>query len=126
MSLSGFDQLNPLKKAPVVTKKSTYDPEPKRSHRHLVEWIMAFLGIGAEVAPFIMAKYLWKTQQDLLRDQQTEIIKAAELSTTKDWVIEDETACDYCQAMAAGSPYPIDYDADTHPNCRCSWLPHVE
>ena len=121
----------PRKKRKVAIKGG-YNPEPKRRRREIVALILAFLGLGtiAELPPDIAALLTWKTAQDVLRDLQTAAIKTSGVATLKDWVTHPEESesgvCDYCQGMADAGPYPIDYDADTHPNCKCQWVPHVE
>jgi hypothetical protein len=105
-------------------KKTGYDPEPKKRRKHLIEWILQFLGITA--TPFILAPYLWKTAQDVIRDMEAQVIIDSGLATTMDWVIEDSSACDYCQGLAAAGPYNLYLVPETHPNCRCTLVPHVE
>jgi hypothetical protein len=115
-----------------VAIKGNYNPEPKRKRRATVALILAFLGLGtlAELTPAIAAQLAWKTAQDVLRDLQTAAIKESGVSLQKDWVTHPEESesgvCDYCQEMADAGPYPIEYDADTHPNCKCEWVPHIE
>jgi hypothetical protein len=106
-------------------KSGGWDPTAKKRHRHFLEWVLQFLGIT--VSPFILAPYLWKTGQDIIRELETQVIKEAGLSTMKDWVIEDEDACDFCHQAAEAGPYPVDDEGPlTHPNCRCTWVPHIE
>ena len=58
--------------------------------------------------------------RDLQRQQYAEsgIVKGIE------WIAEPD-ACEICLAGAAGSPYPVDFVIDPHPNCRCGSAPIV-
>ena len=113
---------------PQPNKGGGYDPNPKKKRTALILWILEFLGLKKEedIPPVILAWLLWKTAQDIIRDVQTEFITEAALTSTKDWNVEDENACDYCLQAASNSPYPNDFYLETHPNCRCWWTPHIE
>jgi hypothetical protein len=116
----------------IERKSSGYDPGPKKRRKALILFILAFLGLSKEedIPPIILGWLLWKTTQDIIRDLQTDYIKVSGLATSKDWVTHPEDSatgvCDYCQSMADGGPYPLEYDAETHPNCKCEWVPHSE
>lgn len=75
--------------------------------------------------------------QRIVRTESARIIDEANMTTYKmlgidsvDWIAEPG-ACTTgvnCSAIAAGSPYSLDevprIPADTHPQCRCSKIPH--
>jgi hypothetical protein len=61
--------------------------------------------------------------EDIARELATQALVEAGLSTEKEWYAEPD-ACDYCTELAEASPYPLDAEMDTHPNCRCQWIPY--
>jgi hypothetical protein len=106
-----------------------YDPEPKKRRKAWILLILAFLGLDkAEyIPPVIMDAITWATPQDRIRQLATQLLVEARISPLKDWVIEDEDACDLCKYYAASGPYEVSVAGpDTHPNCRCYWVPHIE
>ncbi len=109
--------------------KGGYDPAPKKRRRTLVQWIIGILGLDElqRVAPYIFAPLFWETGQDIIRQLETQILTDSGVTGYKDWMIEDEDACDLCKYYAASGPYEVSVvGPDTHPNCRCYWVPHVE
>ncbi|MCT3567645.1 hypothetical protein EFR94_09630 [Levilactobacillus brevis] len=75
--------------------------------------------------------------QRIVRTESARVVDEANMTTYKmlgidsvDWIAEP-SACTTgvnCAAIAAGSPYSVDevprIPADTHPQCRCSKIPH--
>ena len=113
------------KKRITAPQKHGYDPLPKEEHQRKVRTLLTMLGMTVPAG--MLAGLLWKTAQDVLRDHQTQLLVEADVSTSKDWNIEDETACEFCQEAAAASPYDnADEGPITHPNCRCYWTPHID
>jgi hypothetical protein len=100
----------------------------KQRRKHLIEWILTFLGI--EATPFILAPYLLKTAQDVIRDLEAQAIQESGLTDLVDWVVHPEDSesgvCDLCQSLADNGPYVLALIPDTHPNCRCTLEPHIE
>jgi hypothetical protein len=104
----------------------------KNKRKFLLPLILDHLGIdrkeAEKAAPLIFAPFLLETAQDVIREMQTEqIVTLAPDTKLKDWVIEDDAACDFCKDAAAASPYNVNDEGPiTHPNCRCYWVPHVD
>ncbi|MEP0862687.1 MAG: hypothetical protein HRF52_14740 [Ignavibacterium sp.] len=64
-----------------------------------------------------------RTEQiSIFREAQTLQYKESGLVTAKEWLAEPD-ACELCLEKSANSPYPLDEVMDSHPNCRCAWLP---
>jgi hypothetical protein len=96
----------------------TIQPHPfqKSDRRKKLEYVLAAFGM-LELIPLI-----FKTANDMNRDIATQVLTDTELFDMKDWVAQPD-ACEWCQDMAANGPYPIDFEMDAHPNCRCEWWP---
>lgn len=61
-------------------------------------------------------------QLNVYREAQTLQYKESGIVTAKEWLAEPD-ACEICLEGAANSPYSLDEVMDSHPNCRCAWLP---
>jgi hypothetical protein len=121
-----------------------YDPktDKRKKKKTIIGILLAFLGIdfaalmalpevaGLDLAASWMDLLLrLKTGDDIIRDISTAILAEADI-TEKDWVTHpadsEAGVCEYCQEAADNSPYPVDFYLWTHPNCKCTWEPHVE
>jgi hypothetical protein len=61
-------------------------------------------------------------QLNVFRESQIEQYKATEIVTGLELITEPD-ACEVCLGIAEGNPYPLDYQFDLHPNCRCGIAP---
>ncbi|MFC6180339.1 hypothetical protein [Lactiplantibacillus daowaiensis] len=71
----------------------------------------------------------------ILRTESARLVDEVNMTTYSmqgviwvDW-IDEPGACEMCAALADGGPYPLNdvpsIPGDTHPNCRCSKIPHT-
>ncbi|WP_047021000.1 hypothetical protein [Levilactobacillus brevis] len=75
------------------------------------------------------ARRIVRTESARLKDEVNMVTYRMKGVTKVDWVCEPG-ACLKCQGIEELGPYPIngapDIPDDSHPNCRCSKIPHIE
>lgn len=75
------------------------------------------------------ARRIVRTESARLKDEVNMITYRMKGVTKVDWVCEPG-ACLKCQGIEELGPYPINgapgIPDDSHPNCRCSKIPHIE
>lgn len=62
-------------------------------------------------------------QMFTFRGAQTDQFVESGLVQMKNWVGEPDACSLICEPGIEASPYPLDYEMSTHPNCRCGWEP---
>lgn len=82
--------------------------------------------IGADMeGNFYNTVRIARTEQiNAFRDLQRQQYIESGIVTGIEWIAEPD-ACEICLAGAAGSPYPVNFVIDPHPNCRCGSAPLV-
>lgn len=61
-------------------------------------------------------------QMNVFKESQTQQYIKSGIVKSKNWDAESD-ACEICLEGESNSPYDLDEVMQSHPNCRCSWIP---
>lgn len=93
----------------------------------ILDAVLPILGIATiiTVGEIVLKNIITSTVDDVVRDITTQALSETDFISEQDWICEPD-ACEFCQQIADGGPYPVGTHIDTHYNCRCWWEPHIE